>query len=134
MYLFKAHRSSDATSSAFDAELLTAIHANYSIIASCLPFLKPLTDSLAVGLITNDVRVPIGPDNPVTNKAKMNSLAILSGSWSHSQHSATGNTATASGGKGNNVELHDLERYGSQERMVIKETKTTVVASVPRSS
>lgn len=35
--------------------LLTSLHANFSIIAACIPFSKPIIDSLAIGAITNDI-------------------------------------------------------------------------------
>ena len=41
-------------------------------------------------------------------------------------------TSEIVGGKEHGVELGDLERYGSRDRMVINQTRTTVVASEPR--
>ena len=125
--------------SSFNTALITVIHTNYSIIASCLTFLKPLIDSLAVGLITNNIRVPIRPQDDTKKKEKLNPFAILGGKgfstrnfygWTRSQSS--GYSATITAGTGNDVELQDMERYGSRDRMVINQTKTTVVASDPR--
>ena len=123
----------------FNAELITVIHTNYSIIASCLTFLKPLIDSLAVGLITNNIRIPVRPQDDTKKKDKLNPFAILGGKgfntrnfygWTRSQSS--GYSATVTTGTVNDVELQDLEQYGSRDRMVINQTKTTVVASDPR--
>ena len=126
--------------SSFQPTLITVIHANYSIIASCLPFLKPLIDSLAIGLITNNIQVPIGSEDSTKKRDKINPFAILSGKgfntrnlygWTRSQSSDY--TATVTTGGRNDVELQDIERYGSRDRMVINQTRTTVVASDPRS-
>ena len=125
--------------SSFNAALITVIHTNYSIIASCLTFFKPLIDSLGVGLITNNIRVSVSPQDSTEKKDKMNPFAILGGKgfntrnfygWTRTQSS--GYSATVTTGTGNDVELQDLERYGSRDRMVINQTKTTVVASDPR--
>ena len=139
VYLFKASHSSDRTMGSFDTALITVIHANYSIIASCLPFLKPLADSFAVGLTTNNIGVPIRLEDSTKKKDKINPFAILGRKgfstrnfygWTRSQSSAY--TATVTAGTANNMELQDLERYGPRDRMVINQTKTTVVASDSR--
>ena len=138
VYLSQASDSSDVTLDSFDAALVTEIHTNYSIIASCLPFLKPLVDALAIGLISNDIRLREDSGNV---KDKINSFGVLGDrgfekrnlyGWGRSQNS--GNTEYISkitAGKHNDVELRGLERYGSQERMVINQTTTTVVTSDP---
>ena len=139
VYLFKADHSSDRTMSSFDTALITVIHANYSIIASCLPFFMPLVDSIAVGLMANNIRVPIRFEDSTKKKDKVNPFAILGGEgfstrnfygWTRSQNS--GYNATVTAGTENILELQGLERYGSRDRMVINQTKTTVVASDSR--
>lgn len=142
VYLVRAFRSSDFTKASFNPELITVIHTNYSIIASCLPFLKPFLDSLAIGLMTNDIRIPINddPKNKTAKDGKMNPFAILgSGSRYAKRTTAYGSGWTRSivnTGKGNEQEheLRELERYGSRERMVINQTRTAEVTSEPRTS
>ena len=138
VYLFKASYSSDLTLSSFDAALIMEIHTNFSVIAACLPFLKPMVDSLAIGLMTNDIRIPVESEEVSRSKDKVNPFALLGGKgfntrnfygWTRSQSS--GYTSTVTAGKGHDIELNSLERYGSQERMVINQTKTTVVSSDP---
>lgn len=36
--------------------MISVIHANVAILAACVPFSKPILDSMAIGVITNDVR------------------------------------------------------------------------------
>ena len=125
---------------AVNVALITVIHTNYCIVASCLPFLKPLIDSLAIGLMTNDIRVPVRSEESVKDKSKINPFAILSGGkrfqtqnpygWTRFPASSD-YTSTVTSRKDNDLELRNLERYGSQERMVINQTKTTVVTSDP---
>ncbi|MCJ1452317.1 hypothetical protein MMC28_002659 [Mycoblastus sanguinarius] len=140
VFLYTAYHSSHTKISSFHTALVTVIYTNYCIIASCLPFLKPLVDSLAVGLMTNDIRVPIRSEDSINDKDKFNPFAILSGrngfkarnayGWTRSPTSEYTSTVTA--GRDNDVEFRDLERYGSRDRMVINQTKTTVVSSDPR--
>ena len=154
IYLIRALRSSDFTKSSFNPELITVIHTNYSIIASCLPFLKPFLDSLAIGLMTNDIRIPINDDPTAKTKAAgagtvkdgnkmINPFAILTGGSRYAKRT-TGygsgwtrsivHTGKGAGSAEPEHELRDLERYGSRERMVINQTRTAEVTSEPRSS
>ena len=75
------------------------------------------------------------------DKSKINPFAILSGRKCFQTRNAyvwTGYPAssdytfTVTGGGDSNLELRSLDRYGSQERMIIKQTKTTVASSDPR--
>lgn len=141
VYLNNVIHSPDTTIKAVNVALVTVIHTNYCIIASCLPFLKPLIDSLAIGLLTNDIRVPVRSEDSIKDKSKMNPFAILSGGKRFHTRNAYGwtrfpassdYTSTVTSGKENNIELANLEKYGSQERMVINQTKTTVVSSDPK--
>ena len=117
--------------------IVTVIHTNYCIIAAYMPFLKPLIDSLAISLMTNDIRVLVRSKESIKDKSKINSFAILSGGKRFQTRNAYGwtrfpgssdYTSTATSGKDNDVELQNLERCGSQERMVIKQTKTAEVS------
>ena len=114
--------------------------------------------------MTNDIRLPINDaDNPKTKAGTpaggltskddkimmMNPFAILtSGSrynkkrataygsgWTRSiVHTGKGGGGHSNSGHEHEHELRDLERYGSRERMVINQTRTTEVTSEPRGS
>lgn len=131
IYLWDSSKSSNITMNSFNFSIVTVIHTNYSIITSCLPFLKPILDVLAVGVITNDVRIPLDNQTLTSNKA-VNAFALLSGKgrqnlsgWTKASHSAA-----ISGGQQKSAELGQFrEGFGSQDRMVINETRTTEVVS-----
>ena len=137
LYLYRVYHSPDITSSSFNSALVTVIHTNYCIIASCLPFLKPLIDSLSIGLITNEIRVPVTSDDSTNSKDLTSPFAILSGrtvfktrnvhGWT--RFPASDYSATATVGKNDEMEFRDLEQYGSRDRMVINQTKTIAVSS-----
>lgn len=143
VYLSKIYHSSDATSGAVNVALVTVLHSKYCIIASFVPFLKPLVDSQAIGLITSDVHIPLGREEAVRNNSKLNPFTILSGGkpfhtrdapdWPRF-HPSSDYTTIVTGGNDNGSELQFLERYGSQDRMIINRTKTVVVFSDPRHS
>ncbi|KAL2058162.1 hypothetical protein ABVK25_001780 [Lepraria finkii] len=83
-YLNKSYHSPDTTLTSFTPTLITVIHTNYSIIASCMPFLKPIFDSLAIGLMTNAINVPIervdeSSGSRSRNKDSINPFALLGG-------------------------------------------------------
>lgn len=133
--------------------MVTEIHSKYSIIASCIPFMRPLVEALAVGLVTNDIFIPEDDkSNPIKENSRrisrVNPFALRKGSWTNltrDPHARAGHksmsakqgvfTSTISGGSnqvGHGVELEALEsskKYGSEERMVINQTKTTSVSS-----
>lgn len=46
-------------------------------MAACSTFLKPLIDALAVSFITNNIRAPIGPQDPNERKEKVYPFALL---------------------------------------------------------
>ena len=139
--MYRVYHSSDTSIDSVNVALVTAIHTNYCIVAGCVPFLKPLIDSLAIGLMTNDIRVPVRSETSIKDRSKINPFAILSGGkhfqtrnaygWTRSPGSSD-YTSTVTGGKHNDLELQNLDRYGSQERMIINQTKTTQVYSNPR--
>ncbi|KAM0800486.1 hypothetical protein BDR22DRAFT_852051 [Usnea florida] len=142
VYLSKVYHSNDTTIDAVDVALVTVLHTNYCIIASCVTFLKPLIDALSIGLMTNEIRVPERLTESSKDKSRINPFAILGGEKRFTKRSAHGwtrypgssdYTSTVTGGKDNDLELQNLERFGSRERMVINQTKTTEVCSDPKS-
>lgn len=122
--------------------LVTIVHTNYSVIASCLTFLKPMVDSLHIGLMKNDIRIPLEQDESTVGDNKINPFSILSarrtndgqntrrGSWNPMSGGVSISTVAAT--KNRDFELQGLEYHSSQERMIIKQTKTTDVSSYPR--
>ena len=144
MYLSKVfHSTNNTTIDAVDVALVTVIHTSYCIIATCVTFLKPVMDALSIGLMTNEIRVPERLTESGKDRSRINPFAILSGENYFKKRSAHGwtrypgssdYTSTVTGGKDNDVELQNLERFGSRERMVINQTKTTEVHSDPKSS
>ena len=98
-----------------------------------------MVDSLAIGLMTNDIGVPIRLEQSNKSKGKINPFAILGGkgfnmrnAYGWTRDPSSGYTSTVTAGKDNEVELSNLERYGSRDRMVISQTKTIVVSSNSR--
>ena len=141
MYLYKVYHSSDTTIDTVKAALVTVLHANYCIIASCVPFLRPVVATLTIGLTTNDIRVPARSEWSIMDKSKINPFAILSRGERVQTRNAHGwtrfpassdFTSTVTVGQDKDTELQSLERYGSQNAMIIHQTKTTVVSSDPR--
>lgn len=56
IYLYNlSHSTADITWRSFNLALVTVLHADISIIAACIPFFKPIVDSLSVGMIANDL-------------------------------------------------------------------------------
>jgi hypothetical protein len=143
-YLNKSYHASDTTLTAFTPTLITVIHTNYSIIACCMPFLKPIFDSLSIGLMTNAINIPEerGDESSGSRRSrnldgKINPFAILGGKGHKTRNAygwtrfpkESGYTSEVVGGKENGVELgEDLDRYGSRDRMVISQTRTVTVA------
>ena len=88
--------------------------------------------------MTNDIRVPVKVEESGKNKSKINPFAIPSAGQLLQTRNAHGwmrfpdssdYTTTVTGGKETDLELQTVERSGSQERMVINQTKITVVSS-----
>ncbi|CAD6573233.1 MAG: hypothetical protein ASARMPREDX12_005913 [Alectoria sarmentosa] len=141
VYLYKVYHSSDTTIDTVKAALVTVLHANYCIIASCVPFLRPVVATLTIGLTTNDIRVPARSEWSIMDKSKTNPFAILTRGkrvqtrnphgWTRFPASSDF-TSTVTVGQDKDTELQSLERYGSQNVMIIHQTKTTVVSSDPR--
>lgn len=55
IYLSRSLRSSDQTYTDFNAAIMTETHVNLSVIVSCIPFLKPVTDSLQTGALASNI-------------------------------------------------------------------------------
>jgi len=153
-YIFRSAHSSDLPFDTFTLALVSEIHINYSIIASSMPFMRPIVESLAIGLMTNEIRIPAEDatgtgSNPKeeSNNNRINPFALLSGRGRKTNNvyvrsrtktdavvGTKGNfiSSITAGQKDDAVELslrENTERYGSQERMVINQMRVTVVSS-----
>ena len=142
VYFHKAQRSSDTAATSFNFVLVTVIHTNVSVIASCLTFLKPMADSLDVGFMKNDIRVPLGSDDTNVGANRINPFSVSNGRvvnltsnanrYNWDRNPADNFTATATAARDQEYQLQGLKQHGSQDRMVITQTKTTDVSSFPR--
>ena len=120
---------------------MTIIHTNGSVIASCLPFLKPVADSLDIGLMKNDIQVPLGSDDANAGANRMNPFSISNGreisrttnAHRYNWDAKPGDnfTSTAAAARDQEHQLQEFKQSHSQDRMVIKQTKTTDVSSYP---
>lgn len=140
VYLHKLYQSTDTTAASFNVELVTAIHTSYCIITCCMPFLKPVMDSLAVGLINNDIALPGRPADDSqqgTSKERFNPFAILSGrqEFVPRRHSGwtkfptSDYTSAVITGRDDGIEIRNLGSHSPPEGMVIQQTKTIVQTS-----
>lgn len=55
VYLSRSLRSSDQPFTEFNAAIMTETHVNLSVIVSCIPFLKPVMDSLQTGALASNI-------------------------------------------------------------------------------
>lgn len=144
-YLANTHHSSTTAGNSVKVALVTVIHTNYSVIAGSLTFLKPVVDSLDIGLMKNDIRIPLDSEDTNVGATRINPFSILSGrtinnppkiqrcTWNPTSGGISSSSATATAAKDPEFQLQDLKKqHSSQDRMVIKQTKTTVVSSYPR--
>lgn len=80
VYLANANRSDDLTYTLYQAAVVTEVEIHSSIIMTCIPYLKPLWDSLQVGLMTNDLaHAPLPPWSPVRDKFSLSALTKSAG-------------------------------------------------------
>lgn len=142
IYLHKLYQSADRTIASFHVEVVTAVHTNFSIMAACLPFLKPVMDSLSVGLMRNDIALPgrSGDESQQSSsRDKFNPFAILSGRQEFVPKRSSGwtkfptsdYTSAVTAARDDGIEFRDLKPSASKDRMVIKQTKTIVQSSDP---
>ncbi|KAL8792908.1 MAG: hypothetical protein Q9195_004485 [Heterodermia aff. obscurata] len=134
--------------------LLTSLHTNIAILAACIPFTKPIIDSMATGAISNDIANPLGwaaqsykisgsgfstPGTAKVNHASMGFGVrargdnVYSGQWKGKGHGVVSSIVANGGGKNNkdvDVELEEgTNREGSTERMVIRQTRDINIVS-----
>jgi len=59
--------------------LVSALHANFSVLFSTLPFYKPVVDALAVGVISNDITAGLNWDRSTAGGGTNNSNSYSGG-------------------------------------------------------
>ena len=100
-----------------------------------------MADSLDIGLVKNDIRVPLTSDDTNVGTNRMNPFSISNGrevnnsasAYRYSWDPKPGDifTSAATAARDQEYPLQDLKQHGSQDRMVITQTKTTDVSSYP---
>ncbi|MCJ1248559.1 hypothetical protein MMC30_005777 [Trapelia coarctata] len=133
--------------------LVSALHANFAIILATIPFAKPIIDSLAIGVISNDIGFDLrGNRNTAGALGKTSSYRLWGGRSSASRvmygwrkSSVVGNFSSMGGEsvftdeRQPGLELKDGTGRGEVEeegeagsRMFIRKTMTTIVPSEER--
>jgi len=88
IYIYRSDHSPDLTWDTFNLALVSEIQINYNVIASCIPFMRPLFDSLALGLVNMTILPPVNEDTTLSkidefgvhNRLnRLNPYAIFSG-------------------------------------------------------
>lgn len=128
VFLSAFSNSTDHPFDDFSTVLTTIIHINFSIIVSCVPFLKPVMDSLQTGVLASDLRTR----NPVPSSSRLPislekiSRKIGSGSKKLIESESQGYSATATS-SGNDDQQDVLSGSSSKEKMVIQKQTTVAV-------
>ena len=129
VYLNARSNSADATFDDFATALITSIHVSLSITVSCIPFIKPVMDSLETGILASDVHSSSQdaksgyalrwPGTSSPGKARP-------GAMKGPEASNHGNCVTVSTDIDNEDRAGDLN-MGSRDQLVIKQTRTAAV-------
>ena len=122
--------ASDPTYSSFNTALIMEIHTMLAIIAACLPFTKPLIDSLSTGLLGSDLRSTHGGSARDSRFSRF----MLSHSASRPGRSSRGYLGPSFSGNLSPIGHGDLELSEGfpevnekRDKMVINRTITTTV-------
>ena len=133
VYLNSASKSVDHPFDDFSTVMLSSIQANLSVIVSCMPFIKPVIDSLETGILASDVHTTSSARKQSYPLRWLGSSSGAKGDSGYSKRpkkSRQGNSATATSGGYEGQRERGLS-IGSEERMIIKQTKTVAVRSEP---
>lgn len=133
VYLNAASESVDHPYDDFITVLITSVQANLSVITTCVPFIKPIIDSLQTGILASDIHTLTSSRHPSyalrwfeSGSGSETRAGSVFNKWPKSNRQGNVTTAT-SGGLEERWEggLHN----DSEERMIIKQTKTVAVQS-----
>ncbi|MCJ1426815.1 hypothetical protein MMC29_004718 [Sticta canariensis] len=112
----------------FSTVLTTIVHINFSIMVSCVPFLKPVMDSLQTGVLASDLRtrtpVPSSSRLPISLEKISRKIGSRSMKLMESESQAYSATAMSSG---NDDPRDVLSGSSSKEKMVIQKQTTVAV-------
>ncbi|KAL8698019.1 MAG: hypothetical protein Q9224_002049 [Gallowayella concinna] len=120
--------SSDHPRDDFPAVMVTSIHANLSILITCVPFIKPVMDSLQTGILASDVHATRSRHPSYALRWLKDSSTqggnSISQTWA--RNPAQSSSATATGGVNEEQGDRGLS-VSSREGMIIKQTKTVAI-------
>lgn len=141
----RLHSSADPSSESFMPALYTQIHMNMTIIISCIPFMKPFTDSLQTGILASDLHAltrGTGIHGGYADRIKLRELgkSVSTGSGSApskrrwvggSLLDTTGLTRVEETSRQQSIQ-DGGSRGTSEERLVIRQTTTIAVETQDR--
>ncbi|KAL9102559.1 MAG: hypothetical protein Q9163_002309 [Psora crenata] len=135
IYLNSSSRSLDHTFDDFATVMISSIHVNLSILAACMPFIKPVMDSLQTGILASDVHAT-NPNPDRNPKYALRWLGSSSADRTESElitprDSLHGSRATVTSGESGEPWQRGSSN-GSQERMIIRKMQTVEVQSANR--
>ncbi|KAL8952508.1 MAG: hypothetical protein Q9222_001576 [Ikaeria aurantiellina] len=129
IYLNQVSKSSDHPKDDFSVVMATTIHVNLSIIVTCIPFIKPVMDSLQTGILASDIHTTTRTQEPShalrwLKESSSKGKSSVSSGWpaAHPQRSF----ATVTSGPEEEQRERGLS-VSSQDGMIIKQTKTVAV-------
>ena len=134
VYLNSASRSADHPFDDFTAVLASSIQANLSVIVTCIPFIKPVMDSLQTGILVSDVHTTVSARQPSyalrwLGNGSTTRVGSSFNMWP--KNSRHGNSTTATSGGRSEEDRERVLGFGSEERMIITQTRTVAVQSEP---
>lgn len=137
IYLYNlSHTATDTTWRSFSLALVTVLHADISIVAACIPFFKPIVDSLSVGMIANDLHFSLEsneslsptPNHPHSGGGILSRGTIFSslskGPEKGSKGSGSGKSSMPSGGSKSQVSYPTV-REGWELREGLKKSSNS---------
>jgi hypothetical protein len=138
--LSSASKSSDQSFDGFKSILIMEIHVTFSIITACIPFLTPVMNSLQTGILSSDLRslpgrqtaqgyrynYPLGSIGKGSSGLYSSRGSHASQAWAKSRNPSNNVTITTGTQDGDLIDENQNGRNGSEDRMIIKQTTTTV--------
>lgn len=114
----------------FNLTIITSVHINFSVIITCLPFLKTIMDSLQTGFLASDIRV-VSPGHFSSHRSE--SYGLKSGSRAgldktqRFKSEGYGYSANRAADEGEQKHQPESLDSSSEERMIINQTTTMTV-------
>lgn len=133
VYLNSASKSVNHPLDDFSTVMSSSVQANLSVIVSCMPFIKPVMDSLETGILACDVHTTASARKQNYALRWLGSSSAAKGDSGFNKplkKSRQGNSTTATSGGYEGQRERGLS-IGSEERMIIKQTKTVAINIEP---